>query len=406
MKWTLPDESDVHQWPRKILLVAPQEDQLDIIFDKVASYADEFGIPLTVDRRSGSKQLMTKWGSVFRGMTGGNPRAGRGYAWQYVFADEAPQVEQPRKLFHEVLFPTLADSRGKFVAIGTPDAVGTMAHSWKMLGENPDNDEWGFMTGPSVENWHMPWLVDEIEAMRKAGVPEDIIQREWFAKFVPRTGVVYPTAHQCILIEKDWSRLEDSLKRNGKWCRFIDFGFTNPFACIVACVMGETLYLWDEYYRTNRVLDEHAVVLHQMDKKYQFDVNIADQAEPGSIRTLAAWRSSNGNRLSGSWVLSMDKPPIIDSIDLVRERMGMGLVKIHPRCQHLIKEYGAERYPEAREMMNFAEKPIDANNHGTSGVRYGAWFFFKNSRMSDPDKQQAAAYGESDANAALEGYVV
>ena len=63
MKWTLPDESDVHQWPRKILLVAPQEDQLDIIFDKVASYADEFGIPLTVDRRSGSKQLMTKWGS-------------------------------------------------------------------------------------------------------------------------------------------------------------------------------------------------------------------------------------------------------------------------------------------------------------------------------------------------------
>lgn len=384
MPFTLRNPNDIKQWPRKILLVAPQDDQLEIIFDVVTGFADERGIPLKVDRRGkGSRQLRTSWGSVFRGMTGKNPRAGRGYNWQWIFADEGPHVDHPRKLYEEVLFPTLADARGNFVSIGTPDAPGTLAHSWKLLGENPDNKEWGFYAGPSIENWFMPWLVEEIQSMIDAGVPMDIIDREWFAKFVPRSGVVWKEAQDCIMNETEIA-VASELLRNGRWFRFIDFGFTNPFACIIVCEVGETWYIWNEYYRSRRTVAQHAAVLSRMDEKYSFDLNICDPAEPGSIRTLGAWHHPKTNkRLKGRWPVNIEKPPIIDSIDSMRARMGMGQVRVHPRCRNLITEYGTESYPEAKAMMNFSENPIDANNHGTSALRYGNWFFYGKIISSD-----------------------
>jgi len=407
MQWTLPNPNDPFQWPRKILLVAPQDDQLDIIFDQVAGFADDRGIPLTVDRRAkGSKQLRTPWGSVFRGMTGKNPRAGRGYSWQYVFADEAPHVDHPRQLYYEVLFPTMAESKGKFVGIGTPDAPGTLAHRWKLMGENPDNKEWGFTAGPSVENWHIPWLADEIQAMIDAGVPMDIIDREWNAKFVPRSGVVYKEAQDCIMSLTECKEIASLLFKQGTWYRFIDFGFANPFACLIVCKLGETWYIWNEYYRARRTPTEHAMVLAQMDNIFPFEINVADPAEPGTIKTLATWRHPQTNaRLGGRWIRNFDKPPIIDSIDSVRAKMAMGQVRIHPRCEELIAEYGMEKYPEQRNMQNFSEKPVDANNHGTSAFRYGNWYVFgKVTDLTPPKPSEFDTMRESDA--ALQGYHV
>lgn len=403
MSWTLPDPKDPFQWPRKVLLVAPQDDQLDIVFDIVAGYADERGIPLKVDRRSkGSKQLRTEWGSVFRGMTGKNPRAGRGYNWQYVLADEGPHVDNPRQLYEEVLFPTLADSRGIFASIGTPDAPGTLAHKWSLLGEDPDNKEWGFYSAPSIENWFIPWLQEEIQAMIDAGVPIDIIEREWMAKFVPRSGVVYKEAQDCIMNEHEVSFVEELLFKQGRWYRFIDFGFANPFAAIVVCEVGETWYVWDEYYRARRTNVEHAMVLSRMDEKYNIDLNLADPAEPGSIRLLATWQNPlNGKRLKGKWITKFDKPNVIVSIDSMRARMGMGQIRIHPRCKNLITEYGTECYPEARQMMNFSENPIDANNHGTSALRYGNWYFYGKIIVSE---KLATSYEPRESDAILKGY--
>lgn len=402
MQWTLPNSNDPFQWPRKILLVAPQDDQLDIIFDKVAGWSNDFGIPLSIDRKSkGQKQLRTKWGSVFRGMTGKNPRAGRGYAWQWVFADEAPHVDYARKLYYEVLFPTMADSRGNFVGIGTPDAPGTMSHSWKLMGEDPTNKEWGFLAEASENNWHIPWIKEEIQSMIDAGVPEDIIRREWYGEFVPRAGAVWPEAHRCIMDSAEIKDVASLLFSHGVWYRMIDFGFSNPFACLIVCKLGETWYIWNEYYRARRHLQQHIPILKQMDSKYNFAVNVCDVAEPGSIRQLASWRDERGNRLGGNWVMSAEKPPVIDSIDSVRAKMGMNQVRIHPRCKHLITEYGTEVYPEARAMMNFSENPIDANNHGTSAFRYGNWFVFGNVCRAD---SLGISGGKLESDAILEGY--
>jgi len=379
MKDTLPVGANLkYQWPRRILLVTPQDDQLDIIFDQVAGFADERGVPLMIDRRSkGNKQLRTPWGSIFRGMTGRNPRAGRGYSWQKVFGDEAPYVENPRELFYEVIFPTLAEAQGQFIAIGSPDAPGSLAYDWKQRGEDPDDKEWGFVSWPSEENWYLPWIAEYVESLRRAGVPEDIIRREWMAEFVPRAGLVYPEGLGCVMSEEEERAVTPEIEKHARWYRFVDFGFTNPHVALVHARLGDTLYCWEEYYRQGLTLDEHAESYGKLDEKYDFELNVPDLAEPGSISFLSKYMTRSGRRLKGGWVARGPKPAVVDRVDCLRRLMATGRYRIRRHCcKNYVRELALERYPEAGEILNSRENPIDANNHCSSAAGYGAYYLF------------------------------
>ena len=379
------------EWPRFILLVAPQQDQAEIIFQEVYALAKEWNIPLKRDRESGD--IITEWGSRLRCMTGKNPTAMRGYAWNLVVIDELPYLDRGRYVVDSVLKGTIARRKGKMVLIGSPDAPGTFAHECALRGDNPGVPEWGHVHWTSIENWYIPWMLEFIESERRQGVPEDVIQREYFAKFTSHHGLVYSDYHACVMSPGEIEDVEKIIfspskadsgalvcNSNGEWARATDFGFTNPHACITHVRLGETIYAWDEYYRRRAITEVHAEQYARMDQVYDYELNVCDLAEPATIRSLAAYTydfpGKGKKKLKGVWILKGTKPAITDRVQLMQSWMATGRYRIHPRCTEYISELAVERYPEGSEAKNVAELPVDANNHGSSGSGYYLWHLF------------------------------
>jgi len=383
------------EWPRLVLVVAPQQDQAEIIFHDVYSLASKRNVPLERDRESGD--IITSWGSRIRCMTGNNPTAMRGYAWNLVIIDEGSYLARARYVVDTVLKGTIARRKGKIVIIGSPDAPGSFTHECMLRGKDPGIPEWGHVKFTSIDNWYIPWMAEFIESERRQGVPEDVIQREYFAEFVPHQGLVYPEYTKCIMDADEIAEVERLLfepgdndvwvcNENGEWARAIDFGFTNPHCNITHVKVNEKVYAWDEYYARQKTLDEHARYHAREDYEYEYSTNVCDVAEPGSIRYLANFEYKDPvkgvRRLKGKWILKGTKPPIIDRVDNLRRLMATGRYRIHPRCKQYLQELSIERYPEGNETKNFDEKPVDANNHGSSASGYLMWHWFGEERIN------------------------
>lgn len=59
---------------------------------------------------------------------------------------------------------------------------------------------------------------------------------------------------------------------------------------------------------------------------------------------------------------------------LVSDGQGMRLLKIHPRCVHLIREMQSYRYDDHSTVANVGEpKPLKIDDHGPDALRYGTW---------------------------------
>lgn len=392
-------------WPKKILIAVPYYKQAKIIFGKVHRLAMRNGIPLRTNHFTTQEmEIETTKGAVIACQTGKNIMSAPGHAWDLVVADEMPIFPgDPEEVFDEILFPTLLDSMGSFFGIGTPDFPGSYTYDLMLKGKDPAVKRWGFAHWTTYDNWHMPHFKAELDEIRLT-MPDDIFRRTFLAQYVPREGLVYPEAATCVMSEKEARDSESYIMDNAEFYRAIDFGFANPFACITVAIIGDHVYAWDEYYRTQRHLNQHRVVLAKFDERYTYKLNISDPAEPQSIRLLAAYRYTGpkGKRsLGGGWVTNYAKPKIVDRIDLVRRIMSAGLLRIHPRCRELISEYGLEKYPSRRAMRNYDENPIDADNHGTSAVGYLLDFLYG---AISGDTGPLSEGEKSDAEKALTGY--
>jgi len=350
------------EFPRYVLLIAPLLDQAEINFNIVQEYSDRIGIPLERDRSSGKLDLITYDGSRIRCMSANNPQAGRGFAWNRVYIDESASVRKLKTLVNEILKPTIARRKGKIVLSTTPDAPGSITEENFLKGLDPSIPEWGAVRFTALENTYIEWMGDFIDSERRAGTPEDIIQREYFAQFIARTGVVYQGfGSRCV---RDFARPE-----NGKWFRACDWGFTNPFACLKCCLVGETLYVWDEIYVTKYNDEEKANLMKADDATYSFDTNIADDEDPAAIDQAIK------TGCQGSWI-RYAKPNIIERIDTLRKRIARGAIVVHPRCRNLIREAGLYRYPSEQEMRNESEKPMDKDNHALDALGYLVDYLF------------------------------
>ena len=390
------------RWPKKILILAPEYKQARIIFGKVYRLIKKFGIPLKTDRFSAQEmEIETTWGALIMCMTGRNKDAWPGFDWDLVVVDEAP-IFKDGQAFEELLFPTLLDANGKFLAIGTPDFPGSFSHKWKLDGVDPDETEWGYVHWTTIDNWFMPHAAEWIEKRRRT-TPEDVILRQFFAQYVSRSGLVYKEHAECIE-EFDLDNL-----MQGRWHRAIDFGYVNPFACLIETQIGDTLYIVDEYYQRERNNSEHAPYLKAMDHKYPFHnrktKNVCDPEDPGAIDFLSKWKDKTGNRIKGEWVKDYSKGTIIDRIDMVRRLMMSGLVKIHPRCTELIKEYSLYAYPETKTDKAASEKPMDKDNHGIKAHEYLTEHLFGDTFISlDADLLRGRHVSKRKSMNILKGY--
>lgn len=109
----------------------------------------------------------------------------RGGGVDFLVLDESASI--PERAWTEELRPTLSDTIGDMIAVGTPKGRNWF-YRWFQRGQSTDHDDVASWQAPTYQNPHVP--DDEIDAA-KGDMPDRAWRQEYLAKFVDAAGGVF-----------------------------------------------------------------------------------------------------------------------------------------------------------------------------------------------------------------------
>jgi len=147
----------------------------------------------------------------------------RGGGVDFLVIDEAGSV--PTRAWTEVLRPTLADTQGRLLAIGTPKRRNWF-YEWFQRGRDGDTPEVAAFQAPTESNPHVP--AEEIEHARATN-PNRVFRQEWQAEFLDETGGVFTDLDDRVL--EDYS--PDTIDGEEPYATGVDFARSDDYTVIV-----------------------------------------------------------------------------------------------------------------------------------------------------------------------------
>lgn len=145
----------------------------------------------------GEMRITLENGSVIEFRSADNPDTLRGEGVHFLVIDEAATVKQ--EAWEEVLRPTLTDTGGRAMIVGTPKGRNWFYRLW-VRGQDdqfPQYQSWKF---PTSSNPFIP--KEEIEEARRT-LPENVFRQEYLAEFLEESAGVFRGIHACIQGEEE-----------------------------------------------------------------------------------------------------------------------------------------------------------------------------------------------------------
>lgn len=193
-------------------------------------------------------------------------------------------------------------------------------------------------------------------------------------KWVTAEGVVYEWFDARV-------HLLDAFPIPATWprARVIDFGHTNPFACLFFAIDPDgRLYLYREIYMTKRTVRAHAEQINALSVGERYEATIADHdaedratlAECG-IHTLPAMKAIQPGIQAVQERLQIaadGKPRLFVLRGCLVERDEDLAARRLPVCTE--QEFDSYSWPKAADGRPVKEVPVDLHNHGMDCTRY------------------------------------
>lgn len=265
----------------------------------------------------------------------------RGQRFDFLVLDEVASYRNFWTGWHEVLRPTLTDTRGHVLFIGTPKGFNHFYDLYNI--EDKDYSKHHFT---SYENPHVP--NDEIDKAKEE-LSDNRFAQEYLADFRKTEGLVYNDFdRERHVKEPSFIGYEDIV------CG-VDFGW-HTSAIVKIIRQNDHFHVSDEWYKSKMTTDQIA------DAGLSFNPTrvYPDPAEPDRIEAL--------NR-RGLNCLEVNKD-VAAGVDKVHELLKQGRLSVSPRCKNLIYEFESYLYPESKNDRNPDEKPIKLNDHALDALRY------------------------------------
>jgi len=352
--------------PRRIAYIAPTFQQArDIAWQMlvkelspITKKVNESRLELEVHTMSGGTSLI-----VLRGWEAIETL--RGQFFDFIVIDEVASMRNFNVYWHEVVRPTLTDTKGEVLFISTPKGFN---HFYDLF--NTKDEDYQSFHFTSYDNPFIP--KEEIDKASKE-IPEDRFAQEYLADFRKTEGLVY----------KEFDRTRHTFSEGGPTTITdtilgIDFGYTNPSAIIPVKIDSDNNYwILEEFYKTSQTTEQIA----EQAKLYKSTKVYADPAEPDRIEIL---------RRSGLNVREVSKD-IVAGVDRVRELFKQGRIHISNDCKNLIHELETYRYPEKKPDKNEEEKPVKENDHALDALRYA--LYMTSPIIEETPDPYYAAYG-------------
>ena len=339
-------------------------------------------------------------GSIIELKGAENPDTLRGTKLRGLVIDEIASIRNWDWVWTEVLRPTLTDYSAPVLFISTPKGYNHFYDLFQQ-GTNTLSDykSWRFT---SYDNPYIP--KGELDNAKKE-LTEDTFAQEYLADFRKYTGLVYKEFQREVHIIEPFD-----IPEGWNCYRGIDFGSTNPTACLwISVDSDENWYIIDEHYETGQTIDYHAGVINSKSNRHH---NIQSTfGDPSGAQWISEFAQrgiyiTQANKEIGtqynSWVRF--------GIEKVAERLKCVLGKtvsmqgvsnsnvrgnpslfIFSTCQNVIREFETYRWKEKSvtqaQDLNEPDVPEKANDHAMDALRYFAVSYNKpNDNIEDlPD---------------------
>jgi phage terminase large subunit-like protein len=169
--------------------VAPTYAQARMAFRILTGhFRDAFASPPSI----GELRCVWRSGSITQFKSADNYDALRGEGIHLLIGDEF--ASWPRAAWEEALRPTLSDTNGRAVLVGTPKGRNLF---WELWCRGQDRDTW-----PDYESWQLPTAANpyipasEIEEARRS-LPSDVFRQEYEAQFLEDSAGVFRGIGTC-----------------------------------------------------------------------------------------------------------------------------------------------------------------------------------------------------------------
>lgn len=326
-------------------------------------------------------------GSVIELKGAENPDALRGIKLRGLVIDEIASIRNWSWLWQEVLRATLTDYAAPVLFISTPKGYNSFYELYQ-TGQDNSNASYKSWRFTSYDNPYIP--KEEIDAAKKE-LTEDTFAQEYLADFRKHTGLVYKEFDREMHVVEPFD-----IPESWELYRGIDFGSTNPTACLWIAIDGdENFFVVDEYYQTGKTIESHAGIINA--NKYSKRVTqtfgdpsgaqwVSEFAQRGIYITPA--NKEIGTNFN-SWVrfkiakieeklkrIPGHSIPTLTSLREIQDTGGLPSLFVFSNCINTIREFETYRWKEKSvtqaQDLNEPDVPEKANDHAMDALSYFA----------------------------------
>ena len=324
---------------RKITYVAPTYQQArDIAWEELKKIcrpltisAHESRLELTIKTQHGGQSLISLrgWESI---------ETIRGQRNDFLVLDEVAMMRNFWSNWHEVLRPTLTDTKGESLFLSTPQGFN---HFYDLFNQQDTDQDYKSFHFTSYDNPHIP--AEELDKAKQE-LTEDRFAQEYLADFRKTQGLIY----------KEFIRAKHvthEIPEEGEKFLGIDWGYVHP--TVILTLVRDSLgiiYVTDEWVRSGKTTAEACEYAATLGARYSYP----DPARPDSNEELSR---------AGVYVKEVNKD-VVKGIDSVRNAFKNGRLLISYTCKNLIAELESYAYKEN------SEEPIKENDDCVDALRY------------------------------------
>jgi len=215
--------------------VAPTYEQANSYgFDKLKPLLSP-AITAGTPKRSKPRQIELVNGSTLSFRSAEREDSLRGGGVNFLVLDEAGSI--PDRAWTEELRPTLSDTQGDMLAIGTPKRRNWF-YDWFQRGQSGEYPAVASFQAPTKQNPHVP--DSEVEDARD-DIPEREFRREYQAEFLEETGGVFTDLETRVLADYDPGRVDGE----EPYTTGVDFARSDDYTVILTLDDGGRLVHFD-----------------------------------------------------------------------------------------------------------------------------------------------------------------
>ena len=267
-----------------------------------------------------------------------NPDSLRGVGLQFIVLDEFADFKD-QSAWYEVLRPTLADTGGHALFIGTPKGVGNWAHD--IFYNYRTNEDWESFQFTTIEGGNVSR--DEIEAARR-DLDERTFRQEFEATFESYSGKIYYG------FDRDASTFDLKDDCNDITLHIgMDFN-VNPMSAVVARIDGDVVKVVDEIRIFGSNTDE---MVEEIRSRYPRNRIVVYPDPAGNQnKSSAGGRTDNTILANAGFTVKCPRKhtPVRDRINAVNARLhsssGLRHLYIANKCKHTIECLERQVYKE------------------------------------------------------------